>query len=167
MSIIKTVLVFIVLLSFYAHAQDVYSCNRVATKEDGSHAVQTDSHVNFTLTGDQVKVRLTLPKDDADKTLTFKRCSTVKQDLSEFSTWFELECRGMESFDGTVITTKKSVVGAYAGISHDVTPAYSMWNSLSAISKEIGMPRPNRTFVLYSLGGKPMYEFFCYRDQKI
>src|ERR1039457_7142439 len=113
MSIIKTVVVSIVLLSSDAYAQDVYSCNRVATLEDGSHAVQTDSHVNFTLTGDQVKVQLTLPKDDADKSLTYRRCFKVKQDQSNFSKWFELECRGMESFDRTVITTKKSIVGAY------------------------------------------------------
>jgi len=164
---IKTVVVSIILLSSYAYAQDVYSCTRVATQEDGRHAIQKDSHVSFTLSGDQVQVQLTLPKDDADKKMTFKRCFTVKQDQSNFSKWFELECRGMESFDGTVITTKKSVAGAYAGISPEVTPAYSMWDSLSATSKEIGMSRPNRTFVLYSLSGSPMYEYFCYRDQKI
>jgi hypothetical protein len=167
MTHIKAVVVSIVLISSYAYAEDVYSCTRVATKEDGSHAVQTDSNVNFTLTGDQVKVQLTLPKDDADKSLTYRRCFKVKQDQSNFSKWFELECRGMESFDGTVITTKKSIVGAYAGISPEVTPAYSMWDSLSATSKEIGMSRPNRTFVLYSLDGSPKYEFFCYRDQKL
>ena len=163
----KTVVVSIVFLSTYAGAQDVYNCQRVATLEDGRHAVQTDSHANFTLSGDQVKVQLTLPKDDADKALTFRRCFTVKQDNSNFSKWFELECRGMQSFDGTVITTKKSVVGAYVGISPEVTPAYSMWQSLSTTSKEVGLSIPNRTFVLYSLDGSPMYEFFCYSDQKI
>ena len=167
MTTIKTVVVTIVLLSSYAYAQDSYSCNRVATLEDGRHAVQTDSHVNFTLSGDQVKVQLKLPNDDADKTMTFRRCFTVKQDNSNFSKWFELECRGMESFDGTVASIKRSIAGAYAGISPEVTPAYSMWQSLSVASKEIGMSLPNRTFVFYSLDGSPVYEFFCYRDQKI
>jgi len=167
MSIIKTVVVSIVLLSSYAYAQDVYSCTRVATLDDGRHEIKADSKVNFTISDDQVKVQLTLPKDDADKQMTFRRCSAVKQDQSNFSKWFELECRGMESFDGTVASIKRSVAGAYAGISPEVTPAYSMWDSLSATSKEIGMPHPNRTFVLYSLGGSPMYEFFCHRDQKL
>ncbi len=167
MTTIKTVLATIVFLSSCAYAQDVYSCDRVATLEDGRHAVRADSHVNFTLSGDQVKVQLTLPKDDADKQMTFKRCTTVKQDQSNFSKWFELECRGMESFDGSVASIKRSIAGAYAGISPEVTPTYSMWQSLSATSKEIGMSRPNRTFVLYSLDGSPVYEFFCYRDQKI
>lgn len=167
MTLIKTVVVSIVLLSTYAYAQDVYSCDRVATLEDGRHAVRTDSHVSFTLSGDLVKVQLKLPTDDADKTMTFRRCFAVKQDNSNFSKWFELECRGMESSDGTVATINRSVAGAYAGISPDVTPAYSMWDSLSATSKEIGTSLPNRTFVLYSLDGSPMYEYFCYRDQKI
>ena len=167
MTFIKAVVLSIVLLSSYACAQDGYSCNRVATLEDGRHAVQTDSHVSFTLSGDQVKVQLKLPTDDADKTMTYKRCFTVKQDNSNFSKWFELECRGMESNDGSAVSIKRSIVGAYAGISPDVTPAYSMWDSLSATSKEIGTSLPNRTFVLYSLDGSPMYEYFCYRDQKI
>src|ERR1035437_6199591 len=122
MTHIKAVVVSIVLISSYAYAQDVYSCNRVATKEDGGHRVQMDSHGNFPLTGDQVKVKLTRPKDDADKSLTYRRCFKVKQDQSNFSKWFELECRGMESFDGTVITTKKSIVGAYAGFSRELPP---------------------------------------------
>jgi hypothetical protein len=167
MSLIRTILVSIVLLSSCAYAEDIYSCTRVATLEDGRHVIRADSHVNFSLSGDQVLVQLTLPKDDADKTLTFRRCSTVKQDQSNFSRWFELECRGMESFDGTVASIKRSIAGAYAGISPEVTPTYPMWQSLSATSKEIGMSRPNRTFVLYSLDGSPMYEFFCYRDQTI
>jgi hypothetical protein len=167
MTLIKTVVLSIVLLSSYAYAQDVYSCNRVATLEDGRHAIQKDSHVSFTLSGDQVKVQLTLPNDDADKQMTFRRCFTVKQDNSNFSKWFELECRGMESSDGTVASIKRSIVGAYAGISPEVTPAYSMWESLSVTSKELGISRPNRTFVLYSLDGSPMYEYFCYRDQKL
>ena len=167
MSIIRLVVVLIVLFSSNGYAQEVYSCSRVATLEDGHHAIQRDSHVSFTLRGDQVKVQLTLPKDDADKQMTFRRCFPVKQDQSNFSKWFELECRGMESSDGTVASIKRSIAGAYAGISPEVTPAYSMWQSLSATSKEIGMSRPNRTFVLYSLDGSPKYEFFCYRDQTI
>jgi hypothetical protein len=167
MALIKTIFMSILLLSSYAYTQDIYSCTRVATLEDGRHVVQADSNVNFTLNGDQVQVQLKLPHDDADKQMTFKRCSNTKQDQSNFSKWFELECRGMESSDGTVASIKRSIAGAYVGISPDVTPAYSMWQSLSATSKEIGMPFPNRTIVLYSLDGSPMYEFFCYRDQKI
>jgi hypothetical protein len=167
MTPIKTVVLSILLLSTYAYAEDVYSCTRVATLEDGRHAIQKDSHVGFTFSGDQVKVQLTLPNDDADKQMTFRRCFPVKQDQSNFSKWFELECRGMESIDGSAASIKRNIAGAYAGISPEVTPAYSMWDSLSATSREIGMSLPNRTFVLYSLDGSPKYEFFCYRDQKL
>ncbi len=167
MSIVKIFFAAIALLSSCAYAQDTYSCTRVATQEDGRHAIQTDSHVNFALSGDQVKVRLQLPADDADKQITFRRCFTVKQDQSNFSKWFELECRGMESIDGSAVNIKRNLTGAYAGISPEVTPAYSMWQSLSAASREIGRTIPSRTFVLYSLDGSPVYEFFCYRDQKL
>ncbi len=167
MSYVRVLLAAIAILPSCAYAADVYSCNRVATLEDGSHALKSDSLVNLTLSPDQVLVELKLPADDADKTMTFKRCFKTRQDQSNFSSWFELECRRMESADGTAASIKRNVAGAYAGISPEVTPAYSMSQALSATSKEIGMSRPDRTFVLYSLEGKPVYEFFCYRSRKL
>ena len=167
MSNIRAILVAIAILPSCAYAADVYQCDRVATLDDGHHALRRDSHVNLTVSGDQVLVQLKLPADDADKTMTFKRCSKVKQDQSNFSSWFELECRGMESSDGTAASLKRNLVGVYAGISPEVTQTYSMWQALTATGKEIGMSRPDRTFVLYSLEGSPMYEYFCYRDRKL
>lgn len=162
---ILVALVVTAILTTFAHAADIYSCDRVATLYDGHHAVQRDSHVKLTLSGDQVQVELNLPTNDADKTMTFRQCSKTKKDQSNFSGWFELECHDMEGFDGTVVSMNKSLVGVYAGISPEVTPTYSMWQALSATSKELGLSLPDRTFVLYSFERKPMYEFFCYRDR--
>jgi len=53
---------------------------------------------------------------------------------------------------------------AYAGISPVIDTTYSMYEGIKTTSQKAGVNMPDRTFVIYA-NRKPLYDFFCYRQE--
>ncbi|MDD8020076.1 MAG: hypothetical protein PHU81_02665, partial [Acidobacteriota bacterium] len=87
-----------------------------------------------------------------------------KKDGSNFTDWFEKECRQLTSFDGTPVTYEPFLLGAYAGLSPPVLPGYSMYSKLKEVAEQLGLAVPERTFVIYGNDRSPTFEFFCYSE---
>ena len=98
-----------------AFAAEQYKCSLVTDAGNGVHQWHADQYVELTL--DQERVRSRIHIKAASKDLTFANCAKTKADGSNFSGWFETECRKLASLDGSPYTVEPFLVGAYAGIS--------------------------------------------------
>jgi hypothetical protein len=131
------------------------------TEENGSYKIDKTQTVRFVIAGDDV-TGLAVRLDAATKDLAFKVIRGVPQDGSSFAGWFAKEFRDLTSFDGTPVTYEAFLIGAYAGLSPAVTPEYGLSAELTRIAAGLGLPAPERTFVIYGAEKKPIFEFFCY-----
>ena len=129
--------------------------------EEGTTRVDRGQTVRFGITGNDIK-GLTIHLDAATKDLTFKECRDVPKDGSNFAKWFAKECRDLTSIDGTPFTHEPFLIGAYAGLSPSLTAKYALHAALKEVADKLGLPMPERTFVIYGAEKKPIYEFFCY-----
>ena len=128
----------------------------------GKYELDDKQHVEFLIDNGNVraiKIRINAAKKD----LTFSSCRKLQDDGSNFTKWFSLECRELKSFDNTPFTYDYFLIGAYAGISPTITPAYFMYKKINEIASLSGIAAPSRTFIIYA-DKKPIYEFFCYPD---
>ena len=128
----------------------------------GKYELDDKQHVEFLIDNGNVRA-IKIRINAANKDLTFSSCRNLEDDGSNFSKWFSLECRELKSFDNTPFTYDYFLIGAYAGISPTITPAYFMYEKLKEVSGKLDMDVPLRTMVIYA-DGKPLYEFFCYPD---
>jgi hypothetical protein len=142
-----------------ARASEYFRCDLVS-EVNGRYQKDDEQYVEMTLNQEAVRSRIYI--NAATKVMTFATCSSTRNDGSNFKTWFDLECRDFASLDGSPYTIEVFLAGAYAGISPPIKPDYSMYATLSAIGKKLGIGTPLRTFVIYS-NHKPQYEFFCYQ----
>jgi hypothetical protein len=129
--------------------------------DNGAYKVDRAQTVRFVLDGDTV-TGLVVHLDAATKDLTFKTVRDVPKDGSNFAKWFAKECRDLTSVDGTPFTHEPFLIGAYAGLSPSLTADYALHAALKEVADKLGLPMPERTFVIYGAEKKPIYEFFCY-----
>ena len=129
--------------------------------EDGACSIDRTQTVRFVVDGDEV-TGLTVRLGGATKDLTFKVSRDVPKDGSSFAGWFVKEFRDLASSDGSPVTYDAYLIGAYAGLSPAVTEGYGMTGTLTEIATSLGLPAPERTFVIYGADRSPMFEFFCY-----
>jgi hypothetical protein len=139
-----------------------YKCPLIVTDDVNNPKQDTGQYVDLTI-GDTA-VRPVIHITDASKDLTFKICKALPADGSNFSNWFETECRGLAAADGTSYTVDVYMAGAYAGISPVIDRQYSMYEAIAGVGKKLGIGVPERTFAIYA-EGKPVYEFFCYAEK--
>ncbi len=132
-------------------------------QEEGKFRVDKEEYVKFQVVDGEVRgLRIHLKAASGD--LTFNDCYALIKDGSNFTDWFQIECRQLGGFEGKPVTYESYLAGAYAGISPPVVPAYSMYETLKKIAGFLGLPVPGRTFVIYGQNRSPIYEFFCYED---
>lgn len=132
-------------------------------QEEGKFRVDKEEYVKFQVVDGEVRgLRIHLKAASGD--LTFNECYALIKDGSNFTDWFQVECRQLGGFEGKPVTYESYLAGAYAGISPPVAPAYSMYETLKKIAGSLGLPVPGRTFVIYGQTRSPIYEFFCYED---
>ncbi|NPV82250.1 MAG: hypothetical protein HPY46_01510 [Candidatus Aminicenantes bacterium] len=132
-------------------------------QEEGKFRVEKEEYVKFQVVDGEVRgLRIHLRAASGD--LTFNDCYALVKDGSNFTDWFQIECRKLGGFGGKAVTYESYLAGAYAGISPPVVPAYSMYETLKKIAGSLGLPVPGRTFVIYGQNRSPIYEFFCYED---
>lgn len=132
-------------------------------QEEGKFRVDKEEYVKFQVVDGEVRgLRIHLKAASGD--LTFNDCYALVKDGSNFTDWFQVECRQLGGFGGVPVTYESYLAGAYAGISPPVVPAYSMYETLKKIAGSLGLPVPGRTFVIYGQNRSPIYEFFCYED---
>lgn len=129
--------------------------------ENGVTKVDRTQTVRFDIQGENV-TGLAIHLAAAAKDLTFKVAREVPKDGSNFAAWFVKEFRDLGSVDGTPVTYEAFLIGAYAGLSPAVTSGYGMSAELKKVADGLGLPVPERTFVIYGAERKPIYEFFCY-----
>lgn len=144
-----------------ALAAEQFKCSLVTDAGNGEHQWHADQYVELTLDRERAQSRIHIRA--ASKDLTFANCAKTKVDGSNFSGWFETECRKLASLDGSSYSVEPFLMGAYAGISPPVEGGYTLHGTLSAIGAKLGVGTPARTFVIYA-DRKPQYEFFCYRQ---
>lgn len=143
-------------------AEERYTGILVVDK-DGKLEVDEKQHVELVINEDMVK-SVKIRVNGANKDITFTSCTKLQDDGSNFTKWFSLECRELKSFDQTPVTYEYFLIGAYAGISPKIEPAYSMYEKIKEISDQLGLDVPSRTFVIYA-NRKPVYEFLCYPEK--
>jgi len=153
----------LLLLSFFAStaaAAETYQCTLI--KDAGKDNYQQDAQqtVELTIDGDKISQRIRI--EAATKEVHFKTCTRLNKDDSNFSRWFETECRELGSTDGRSYMFEPFLYGAYAGISPIITPDYVLYKKIADADKSAGVAIPERTFVIY-VERKPVYEFFCLR----
>ncbi len=142
-----------------SYAAGQYKCPLIITDDANNPKQDAGQYVDLTI-GDTA-VRPVIHITDASKDLTFKTCNALKDDGSNFSRWFETECRVLAAADGSSYTVDVYLAGAYAGISPAIDRQYSMYEAIAGVSKKLGIGVPERTFAIYA-DRKPVYEFFCY-----
>lgn len=133
-------------------------------QENGNFRVDKEEFVRFQISGEEIKnlhIRLRAASGD----LTFARWRKLVKDGSNFTDWFEFEGRELASAESTPVTYEYFLTGSYAGISPAVVPSYSMYETLKKVAESVGLPVPDRTFVIYGSSRSPIYEFFCYLDE--
>ena len=152
----------VILVSFLRaqSAESRYEGFRIVD-EEGTVRVDRTQSVRFGIIGNDLK-DLTIHLDAATKDLTFKTVRDVPKDGSNFAKWFAKECRDLTSIDGTPFTHEPFLIGAYAGLSPSLTADYALHAALKEVADKLGLPVPERTFVIYGAEKKPIYEFFCY-----
>ena len=94
------------------------------------------SYYALSIEGESIMSSVNVPP--ADKALTFKNCSRIPADGSNFSKWFEYVCPDMQSVDGSGFAVDAYFAGAYAAISRKLTPDDAMWNPLQDASQKLG-----------------------------
>ncbi|OQA33410.1 MAG: hypothetical protein BWY57_01215 [Betaproteobacteria bacterium ADurb.Bin341] len=146
------------LMSTAALAADTYQC--VLIKDAGKDGYKQDAtqRVELTIDGSNITQRIRI--EAATKEVHFKTCTPLSKDGSNFSRWFESECRELGSTDGKSYMFEPFLYGAYAGISPVITPDYVLYKEIADASKSAGVAVPERTFIIYA-ERKPIYEFFC------
>lgn len=157
---IFSILMIIISINF-SMAEERYRGILIVDK-DGKYEIDNKEYVELVIDKDIVK-SLKIHTSAANKDLTFSNCRKLKDDGSNFSKWFSIECRTMNSYDGTSFMHEYFLGGAYAGISPEITPQYSMYKAIKEISDGLGLDVPSRTFAIY-VNKKPVYEFFCYPE---
>lgn len=145
-----------------ALAAEPYRCSLIDDAGGDAYKVDHSQYVDLVLDPAPMPVRIHIKS--ASKDLRFKACAKTKVDGSKFADWFETECREFASLDGKSFSVDAFLIGAYAGISPPVTPAYPMHATLTSVAAKIGLGTPERTFVIYA-DRKPQYEFFCYPEK--
>jgi|GEM_PF-877240 len=145
------------------HAQPGVAAERYrgprVVDQDGNYRVDDSQYVTFAMENDAV-TDLKIHMDGVNKDVSFSICAPLQPDGSNFTRWFAVECRKMTAYDQRQFSYDYFLAGAYAGISPVITPAYSMYEQIKAVSDQIGREVPTRTFVIYA-DKKPVYEFFC------
>jgi hypothetical protein len=141
-------------------AGTAYEGFRIAD-DNGAYKVDKTQTVRFTINGDSV-TGLAIHLAAATKDLTFKVIRAIPKDGSSFASWFVMEFRDLGSLDGKPVTYEAFLIGAYAGLSPAITSGYAMSAELKKVADGLGLPAPERTFVIYGAERKPIYEFFCY-----
>ena len=160
------------ILCFFAFLVQIISINVSMAEErykgilvedkGGKYGLDNKQYVEFVIDKNVVK-SMNIRIDAVDKDLTFSSCRSLEDDGSNFTKWFSIECREMSSFDNTPFSYDYFLIGAYAGISPIITPAYSMYEKIKKLSDRLGIDVPSRTFVIYA-DKKPIYDFFCYTE---
>jgi hypothetical protein len=152
----------LVLPATASYAAGQYKCPLIVTDDVNNPKQDTGQYVDLTI-GDTA-VRPVIHLTDASKDLTFKTCKALNKDGSNFSAWFETECRDLAAADGSSYTVDVYLAGAYGGISPVIDRQYSMYEAIAGVSKKLGIEVPARTFAIYA-DRKPVYEFFCYAEK--
>jgi hypothetical protein len=152
----------LVLPATASFAGEKYMCT--LTTEGGDGVYKQDASQYVALSIDKKAVRPVIHIAGASKDLTFSTCKNVAADGSNFSHWFQTECRDLKSVDGKSYTIEPFLAGAYAGISPVIDQSYSMYDALESISKTSSIKLPERTFAIYA-NRKPVHEFFCYGEK--
>jgi len=133
-------------------------------QEEGKYRTEKVEQVRFQIAGEEIRdLRLKLRAASGD--LTFARFQTLARDGSNFTDWFQFEGRGLTGVGGQPVTYEYILAGAYAGISPPVVPGYAMYDAIKKVAEALGLPVPDRTFVIYGQNRSPIYEFFCYLDR--
>ncbi len=156
-------ILFFVILTSIGMAEERYRGTLIVDKYNGEYEIDNNDFVELVIDKDIVK-SIKVSTKAANKDLTFSGCRTLKDDGSDFTKWFSIECRTMKSYDGTPFMFEPFFAGAYVGISPQITPQYSMYKTLKGVTDSIGLDVPSRTFIIYA-NKKPVYEFFCYPEQ--
>ena len=143
-------------------AAEQHKCYLISDEGNGVFRQDTSQYVSLSL--DQEGVRSQIHVNGTDKDVTFSTCAGVKADGSNFSDWFETECKKLKSLDGSSFSYEYFLIGAYAGISPVIDQNYSMYETIKSTSESAGVKMPERTFVIYA-SGSPVYEFFCNRQE--
>jgi len=151
---------FYLLAATNALAAETYQCTLI--KDAGKDGYQQDAKQQVELSIDGGKVSQIIRINAATKDLKFKTCAALSKDGSNFTRWFETECKELGSADGTPYTFEPYMLDAYAGISPVITPDYVLYKEIAAASQSAGVAVPERTFAIYA-NRKPIYEFFCLR----
>ena len=149
---------FCLLAATNALAAETYQCTLI--KDAGKDGYKQDAKQQVELSIDGGKVSQIIRINAATKDLKFKVCAALTKDDSNFSRWFETECKELGSADGKPYTFEPFLLGAYAGISPVIKPDYVHYKQIQDASKSAGVAVPERTFAIYA-NRKPIYEFFC------
>ncbi len=143
-------------------AAEQYMCYRISDKGNGVFKQDVSESVALSVDRETIQTRIHI--NAATKDLTFLTCKPLTADGSNFATWFKNECRQLKAIDGSSFTIEPFLVGAYAGISPIIDESSSMYRALQSASKAAGVNLPERTFAIYA-DRKPLYEFFCNRQE--
>lgn len=143
-------------------AAEQYNCYRMQEDNKASYQQIRSEYVELMTDNSLIKSRIHIGA--ATKEMTFSTCQKLATDGSNFSLWFETECRKLVSADTSPYTIEPFLLGAYAGISPVIDKAYPIYEKLKSVSEQAGVASPERTFVIYA-NKKPLYEFFCYPRQ--
>jgi len=156
---LKQLFLLTALLPSLVQGMEWLSCDRVISEDKAHPILDKHSQVSLSIEGERITSSVKVPP--ADKVLTFKNCSRIPADGSNFSKWFEYVCPDMQSVDGSGFAVDAYFAGAYAAISRKLTPDDAMWNPLQDASQKLGISMPQRTFVIYA-DRSPVFEFFCH-----
>jgi len=142
---------------------ELLSCVHVKSSDKEHPVVDPKAHADLALAGARVLSRVVTP--GTDKPVTFKGCKPT-DGVGNFQRWFGTVCQSMQSLDGGALSMDYYIAGAYAGISRRLSPKDSMWNMLKDASGKLGIPVPDRTFVIYA-EKSPIFEFFCSKNPRL
>jgi hypothetical protein len=141
-----------------AAAAERYHCVHIIDEGGGVFRADRKQTVDLTVDGQTIHTRLDL--EAATAPLTFRRCSPVASDGSDFSRWFAHECRNLHGAERPAMMDV-FLTGAYAGISPRIGPGYVLHSALARAAAAAGIAMPERTVVIY-VERKPEYEFLCH-----
>ena len=88
---LKLLLLLTALLPILVQGMEWLSCDRVISEDKAHPVLDKNSQVSLSIEGGSITSNVNVPP--ADKALTFKNCSRLPADGSNFSKWFEYVCR--------------------------------------------------------------------------
>ena len=136
---------------------------KLIVDKGGKYEIDNKDYVELVLDKDIV-ISIRLHTKAAHKDVKFSDCRKLEDDGSNFTKWYSIECRNIESYDGkSAAWLEIYFADVYVGISPEITPQYSMYKKLKEVSDRLGLNVPSRTFVIYA-DKKPIFEFFCYPE---